>query len=186
VEGNVTKSRPASASKSAIAKPRKVAPPKRAAVVLNGKQRRTLRGLAHGKTSILQIGKSGASPALLDELDRALETHELVKIRTLRECPTALVEVVELVEQALRASAVGTVGRVAILYRPRQKAPTIDLSEPSGQPKTETKKSNKSKSKSKSKSKRSNKAKTKTETKRSNKTKTKAGEARGRRHSEQQ
>jgi RNA-binding protein len=155
-------------------------------VVLNGKQRRTLRGLAHGKTSILQIGKSGASQALLDELDRALETHELVKIRTLRECPTALVEVIELVERSLRASTVGTVGRVAILYRPRQKEPTIDLSEPSGQPKTETKRSNKTKTKTKTETKRSSKAKTKTETKRSNKIKTRAGKARGRRNSEYQ
>lgn len=75
----------------------------------------------------MQIGKGGASKALLSELDRALETHELLKVRTLKECPQELPEVLTLVESSLGAVAVGAVGRVAILYRARSKDPTIEL-----------------------------------------------------------
>lgn len=113
--------------KSPTAKPRQAAPRPRSAVALNGRQRRYLRGLAHDRQPILQIGKAGAAKSVVDELDRALETHELVKIRVLRECPNQLGEIVSLVERSLGASTVGTVGRVAILYRTRSKDPSIAL-----------------------------------------------------------
>lgn len=96
-------------------------------MALTGKQRRHLRGLAHALQPVVQIGKAGATKALVDELDRAVEAHELVKIRTLKECPTDLEEILGLVEQALGTSTVGTVGKVAILYRARKKEPKIVL-----------------------------------------------------------
>jgi RNA-binding protein len=106
---------------------KKSAPKPRIAVALDGKQRRYLRGLAHELQPVMQIGKSGATPALLDELDRVLETHELVKVRLLRECPSDLNELLPLMQKNLGASPVGSVGRVAILYRARRQKPTIKL-----------------------------------------------------------
>jgi RNA-binding protein len=96
-------------------------------LALTGKQRRHLRGLAHALQPVVQIGKAGATKALVKELDRAVEAHELVKIRALKECPTELDEILEVVEQALGTSTVGTVGKVAILYRARKKDPKIAL-----------------------------------------------------------
>src|SRR5512145_50448 len=115
--------------------PRKRAAKVREAVELTGKQRQYLKGLAHGKKAVLQIGKSGATKALLDELNRALEAHELVKVRILRECPVQLDELIGLVEQATQASTVGAVGKVATWYRPRLEDPVIVLPSPSGRKK---------------------------------------------------
>lgn len=99
----------------------------RAALVLTGKQRRYLRSLAHDMQAVLQIGKAGATKALLKELDLALEAHELIKIRTLKECPLELSDALALVNSDLGATTVGTVGRVAMLYRARLKDPEIQL-----------------------------------------------------------
>ena len=48
---------------------------------LNEKQRKYLRGLAHGRDPLVMIGQSGLSDAVTRELDTALTAHELVKVR---------------------------------------------------------------------------------------------------------
>ncbi|HKQ81090.1 MAG TPA: YhbY family RNA-binding protein [Steroidobacteraceae bacterium] len=48
---------------------------------LNEKQRKYLRGLAHGRDPLVMIGQSGLSEAVTRELDTALTAHELVKVR---------------------------------------------------------------------------------------------------------
>lgn len=48
---------------------------------LNEKQRKYLRGLAHGRDPLVMIGQSGLSDAVTRELDIALTAHELVKVR---------------------------------------------------------------------------------------------------------
>lgn len=115
--------------------------PRLPAPELNGKQRRYLRSLAHGLQPVLQVGKSGPSETLLKELDRALDAHELVKIRVLRECPTELDEILALAEKTLAAAPVGTTGKVAVLYRRRANDPRIALPDlaASAKPKKPTK-----------------------------------------------
>ncbi|HEY5958002.1 MAG TPA: YhbY family RNA-binding protein [Polyangiaceae bacterium] len=115
------------ATESASAKQPKTKKRARQAVVLDSKQRSYLRGLGHSLASILQIGKAGPTEALLSELERALEFHELVKVRLLRECPTEPAEVQALLEKSLGVSVVGSVGRVVLLYRERTQDPVITL-----------------------------------------------------------
>jgi RNA-binding protein len=135
----LTKPLAVSAPKSPTKKSRQATQGPRSVAVLTSKQRRYLRGLAHGMLPILQIGKAGPSKALLDELDRALLAHELVKIRMLRECPTELAELLGLAESSLGTSTVGSVGKVAILYRARSDKPRITLPDKATQPRPATK-----------------------------------------------
>ena len=87
-----------------------------AAVELDSRQRRRLRGLAHALAPAVQVGKGLASDELVAELARALDDHELVKVRFLagREAKRELAA-----ELARRTGAglAGLVGHVAILYR---------------------------------------------------------------------
>ena len=46
-------------------------------------QRQTLRGRAHTLDPVVLIGAAGLSPAVLAEIHRALDSHELIKIRVL-------------------------------------------------------------------------------------------------------
>ena len=48
---------------------------------LTPKQRQFLKAKAHALKPLIQIGKSGVTPALIAELDRVLEVHELVKVK---------------------------------------------------------------------------------------------------------
>jgi RNA-binding protein len=85
---------------------------------LTGLEKRHLRGLAHALKPLVQVGKSGITPAVVQAVAAALEAHELIKVR--------LVEAAEMkkaaaLELAARTDSgwVGTVGHVVTLYRPQ-------------------------------------------------------------------
>ena len=89
------------------------APPTRA---LSGAQRRKLRALAHGLKPVTELGRHGLSEAFVAELDRALESHELVKVRLRADREERAALLPELARR-LSCEAVGMVGQIAILYR---------------------------------------------------------------------
>ena len=85
---------------------------------LSEKQRKYLRGLAHGRDPIVLIGQSGLSPAVTRELDIALGAHELVKVRARvgdrEERDLILDELAKTTASAL----VQRIGNVGVFYRP--------------------------------------------------------------------
>lgn len=83
---------------------------------LNGTQRKRLRGLAHSLKPVVQVGQKGITPPVMGELERALDHHELVKVKLFGERDERQ-ELAEDLARRLRAELVGTIGTVAILYR---------------------------------------------------------------------
>jgi RNA-binding protein len=87
---------------------------------LEGFQRKYLRGLAHHLVPAVSVGQKGLTPSLVEELDRALDRHELVKVKFLdfkeKEAKTALSA--ELAEKT-GAALCGLIGHTAIFYRPQ-------------------------------------------------------------------
>jgi RNA-binding protein len=94
---------------------------------LTGKQRRHLRALAHDLKAVVQVGHSGLTPGVLAALENALETHELVKVKILTECPEDPRDMVEPLEKATRSSVAQVIGRTLIVYRRRKDKPIIQL-----------------------------------------------------------
>jgi len=84
---------------------------------LTGSDRRHLRRLAHGLDAVVQIGAAGVTPGVVSALDRALEDHELVKVRIARERDERRAIADELADET-RSAVAGLVGHVAALYRP--------------------------------------------------------------------
>lgn len=84
---------------------------------LTGKQRRWLRGRAHDLDPVVQLGAKGLTDAVVAEVDRSLEAHELIKVRLAGERDEREVTAATLADRT-NAHAVGTIGKVAILYRP--------------------------------------------------------------------
>lgn len=84
---------------------------------LTGKQKKRLRGLAHGLSAVVRVGKAGITASVLGEVDRALTDHELIKVR-LQADRDERVAMLERIVAATGARVAGTVGGVAILYRP--------------------------------------------------------------------
>jgi len=92
---------------------------------LQGFQRRHLRKLAHGLRPVVHVGAAGISPSLLDALDRALDDHELVKVR-LHEPEDKKATARTLAERS-GAELCGLVGHTVILYRRHPEEPRIEL-----------------------------------------------------------
>lgn len=90
-----------------------------ASLALTDRQRRHLRGLAHALKPVVRLGSAGLTDPVAQETVRALEDHELIKVKVPggdREARDAL-----LAELSRRTGStlVHRIGNVAVLYRPR-------------------------------------------------------------------
>ena len=94
---------------------------------LTGKQRRYLRALAHDKKPVVQIGHQGLTGSVLDAVDAALVTHELIKVRVQKECPDEVSDLAPIIEEKTRSSVAQTIGKTLVIYRRRVNDPKIVL-----------------------------------------------------------
>ena len=92
---------------------------------LGARQRKALRGLAHGLEPVVHVGQSGVTDAVVSAVDAALAAHELVKIR-LHEPPDKRADAATLAERT-GATLCGLVGHSVILFRPHPERPRIVL-----------------------------------------------------------
>ena len=95
--------------------------------VLTTKQRAYLRGLAHPLTPIVRLGKAGLTEGVLAETRKALESHELIKVRIEVEQGAERRQLADRLATETDAQLAGTIGKVAILYRERDEEPEIKL-----------------------------------------------------------
>ena len=65
------------------------------------------------------IGEAGLTPAVLKEIDVALKSHELIKIRVPGEDRTARGALIDDICAALDASPVQHIGKILVIFRPR-------------------------------------------------------------------
>lgn len=84
---------------------------------LTGREKAELRAEAHHLPAIVHVGKEGVSPTLVQSLDDALRTRELVKVqlgRTVDEKAKALAgEIADRVD----AEIIQVIGKTITLYR---------------------------------------------------------------------
>ncbi len=97
---------------------------------LTGKQRRYLRSLGHHLNPVVQLGKHGITPAVVEAADEAITTHELIKVKRGSECPDPRETVAKALSEALGAELIQQLGHTVLLYRRHPKEPQIEL--PSG------------------------------------------------------
>ena len=95
------------------------------APALTGRQRKHLRGLAHGFEPLVHVGSAGVTDAVLEAVDAALTAHELVKVRLHQ--PEDKHAAADALAAGTSASLCGLVGHVVILYRPHPDKPKITL-----------------------------------------------------------
>lgn len=96
--------------------------------MITTKQRAYLRGLANGAPAILQVGKDGITPALVQNISVALDARELVKVSVLETAPLSAKEAIaEVMAGIPEAEAVQVIGRKFVLYKKNKKEPKIVL-----------------------------------------------------------
>lgn len=94
---------------------------------LDGRQRRHLRALGHHRKAIVQIGDQGLSPGVVQAVDLALTTHELVKVKVGGDAPEPPAELGPALARETRSALAQVIGRTLLLYRPHPKKPRIVL-----------------------------------------------------------
>lgn len=92
---------------------------------LSERQRRHLRGLAHGLHPVIRLGSSGLTDAVARETDRALTDHELIKVKAPGGDREARDAAFDELARRTGSSLVHRIGNVAVLYRPRPDLPLI-------------------------------------------------------------
>lgn len=92
---------------------------------LTGAAARTLRALAHSLSPVVHVGKQGVTPKLVAQIDRALLDHELIKVKILPEAPEDRKIIAAALADATGSELAQIIGRVALLYKPHPKKPTI-------------------------------------------------------------
>lgn len=95
--------------------------------VLTGKQKQYLKGLAHPLSPVVRVGKGGVSAAVIGEARKSLASHELIKVRIETDDSAERKTFAAELATACEAELVGSIGKIAILYREREEEPEIRL-----------------------------------------------------------
>lgn len=88
---------------------------------LSPEQRREYRGIAHNLKPVIIVGDKGLTEGLQEELERALNDHELIKIKVASPDREARQQVVDAICQSTGAELIQTIGKVAVIMRRAQK-----------------------------------------------------------------
>jgi RNA-binding protein len=89
------------------------------AAVLAPRTLRALRARAHALKPVVWISEHGVSEGALREIDRALTSHELIKIHAAGDDRTERRELLTLVCERVGAHAVQIIGKMLVVFRPR-------------------------------------------------------------------
>jgi putative YhbY family RNA-binding protein len=85
---------------------------------LSVSQRLELKGRAHALKPIVIIGNAGLTPSVINEIERSLKSHDLLKVRVMNDDrdmrATMMTEICEL----LNAGPVQRIGKILVIYRP--------------------------------------------------------------------
>ena len=96
------------------------------ALLLTPIQKKFLLRLAHRLHPIVIVGKKGVSSNLLEEIEAALEHHELIKIKLAVGDRTERLKLVQEIAEKSDSAVIQFIGRTASLYRPSNR-PQIHL-----------------------------------------------------------
>lgn len=81
-------------------------------------QRRELKAQAHHLNPVVTIGKAGLSVHVIDELERGLLSHELIKIKVQLDDRITRKALFEDICLKLAAAPVQHIGKIFVIYRP--------------------------------------------------------------------
>jgi len=89
-----------------------------AALTLTPSQRKDQRALAHHLHPVVMIGGEGLTPSVVGEIDLALNSHGLIKVRVLSDDRTARESMFVQLSEQLSAAPIQHIGKLLVLWRP--------------------------------------------------------------------
>jgi RNA-binding protein len=94
---------------------------------LTDAQRKHLRRLGHDRSPVVLIGQNGLGAGVVAEMDRALNDHELVKVRARVGDRDDRDRLLAELAEATRSELVQQIGHVGLFYRRHPERPRILL-----------------------------------------------------------
>jgi len=91
---------------------------------LKASQKKNLRGQAHHLKPVVIVADKGLSETVLAEIERALNDHELIKIKLRGDREVRKAWALSIAEQC-KAEIIQTIGQVACYYRKNPENPVI-------------------------------------------------------------
>ena len=104
-------------------------------------ERRALKARAHALDPVVRIGNDGLTAAVLKEIDRALDAHELIKVRMSGEDRDVRSDTLRRVCEDLNATAVQHIGKILVIYRQRPEPAVKSRAKPRRKPRRALKRS---------------------------------------------
>lgn len=83
---------------------------------MNSADKKKLRAQAHGLKPVIMIGQAGLTAAVLAEIELALDSHELIKVRIRAEREDRK-QISEKICTDTGAALIQTIGQIAVIYR---------------------------------------------------------------------
>ena len=85
--------------------------------VLSIQERKRLRQIGHALNPVVMLGGQGLTENVIEETNRALNDHELIKVKIAGEDREARVAAINEIAQVTGAEIVQTIGKIALLYK---------------------------------------------------------------------
>jgi len=91
---------------------------------LKPSQKKMLRARAHALKPVVITGQAGLTPAILDEISRALDHHELIKVRVNADDRNQRRDITTRICHELSAELVQSLGHIITLFRTNPDKPS--------------------------------------------------------------
>ena len=85
-------------------------------ITLTAQQKKHLRAMAHDLKPVVYVGRHGLSEAVVKDIGRALNDHELTKVRFVG-CKEERRELSRIIAERTGAALLGVTGHLALFYR---------------------------------------------------------------------
>lgn len=84
---------------------------------LTKSQIKFLRGIGHNINPMLMVGQNGITESVMEELEKTLEHHEILKIKLSVGDRTVRQEIIQHILQKTGAALVQSIGKTCLIYR---------------------------------------------------------------------
>ncbi|MDM1246999.1 ribosome assembly RNA-binding protein YhbY [Acinetobacter sp. R933-2] len=84
---------------------------------LSIQERKRLRQIGHALNPVVMLGDKGLTDSVVEELNRALHDHELIKIKIAGEDRETRAALITEIANTAEAEVVQTIGKIALLYK---------------------------------------------------------------------
>ena len=87
------------------------------AMPISQKQLKQLRQLAHHKKVVVNIGQHGLTDKVMQEIEQALDAHELIKVRVNASDRNERNDMIDVIAQQTQSTVVQRIGHIGVFYR---------------------------------------------------------------------